>query len=377
MGDAMPQGRPTQADVARAAGVSQTTVSIVLNKTTGGTVRLAEETRQRVLDALEETGYIVNPIARSLAGHRTGILGVFGFEPVFGSNSESFYLPFMEGIEQAAETAARDLLLFASAARDGSRHHIYRQNENRLRLVDACILIGNGEPQVELSRLAAEGYPFVFIGRREVPGFEVPYVTADYYEATKAVVTRLHGLGHVDIVYLAASRGLPKTVRRRDTVQESIDERRALPSSYERLMAMQDALAEFEIVGHTVFDDDPGYRDKVRAALASGATAIVAEPLVDIEEIVDDLEAQGISIPEDVSIAILGDPLGTSRSEKFWSGYRMPRQEMGRSAVEMLLEMLDSPQTATRQKTIACMPEKGRSVGPRKQQAQAPNGNPE
>ncbi len=80
---------------------------------------------------------------------------------------------------------SRDLLLFTSAARDGSRHHIYRQNENRLRLVDACILIGNGEPQMELSRLASEGYPFVFIGRREIPGVDLPYVTADYAGATQ------------------------------------------------------------------------------------------------------------------------------------------------------------------------------------------------
>src|SRR5690606_10283978 len=149
-----------------------------------------------------------------------------------------------------------------------------------------------GEPQVELSRLAAEGYPFVFIGRREVPGFEVPYVTADYYEATKSVVSRLHALGHHEIVYVAASRGLPKTVRRRDTVQESIDERRALPSSYERLVAMQDAVAELGLTGHTLFDDDPEYGRKIREALASGASAIVAEPLVDIEEIVEGLEAQ-------------------------------------------------------------------------------------
>jgi DNA-binding LacI/PurR family transcriptional regulator len=216
----MPQGRPTQADVARAAGVSQTTVSIVLNQIDNGTVRLADATRARVLEALESTGYIVNPIARSLAGHRTNIFGVFGFEPVFGSDSDSFYLPFMEGIEQAAERAARDLLLFTSAARDGSRHHIYRQNENRLRLVDGCILIGNGEPQMELSRLASEGYPFVFIGRREIPGVELPYSTADYAGATRRVVERLADLGHTDVAYLATGMRVPSSIERQDAAQE-------------------------------------------------------------------------------------------------------------------------------------------------------------
>jgi len=321
--------------------VSQTAVSIVLNKTTGGNVRLAEETRRRVQVALEETGYIVNPIARSLAGHRTNIIGVFGFEPVFGSNSETFYLPFMEGIEMAAETAAHDLLLFASAARDGSQHHIYRQNENRLRLVDACVLIGNGEPQLELSRLVNEGYPFVFIGRREAPGVEIPYVTADYYSATKAVVKRLESLGHRHIVYIAASRGLP--------------------SSVERLEALQESVTELGLNGHTLFDDQPTHRADLMAAIADGATAILTEPLVDIEALAEYLAEQGVRIPADVSVAVLGDPLNTSHN--FWSGYRLPREEMGRSAVEMLLDMIDSPDTAVRRKVIACIPEKGRTVG--------------
>lgn len=334
--------RPTQADVARVAGVSQTTVSIVLNKIDNGNVRLAESTRIRVLEALERTGYIANPIARSLAGHRTNILGVFGFEPVFGSNSDSFYLPFMEGIEEAAEAAARDLLLFSSAARDGSQHHIYRQNENRLRLVDACVLIGNGEPQIELSRLASEGYPFVFIGRREAPDVEVPYVSADYYTATKEFVQRLTRLGHRRLTYIAASHGTP--------------------SGLERLDGMRDAMAEFGIHGDVLFQDAPTHRDDLARCIATGSTAIVVEPLVDIEELVAFLERQSLSIPTDISVALLGDPLRPSRDPRFWSGYRLPRQEMGRTAVEMLLQMLDSPHGGVRQKVVRCLPEEGRSV---------------
>jgi DNA-binding LacI/PurR family transcriptional regulator len=340
----MRKGRPTQADVARAAGVSQTTVSIVLNRAKPENVRLAESTRKRVLDALEQTGYIVNPIARSLAGHRTNIIGVFGFEPVFGASTDSFYLPFMEGIEQAAEASARDLLLFTSAARDGSQHHIYRQNENRLRLVDACVLMGNGEPQMELSRLAAEGYPFVFVGRREVPGIEVPYVTADYFAATRDVVARLRELGHRSIIYIAASRGLPSSVERLDAVRASV--------------------AEFGLESTILYNDRPDYLDAMRDSIAGGATAITIEPLVDLESVADRLEELGLRLPADVSVAVLGDPINPTRSPRYWSGYHLPRQEMGRGAVELLLEMLDSPAVPVRQRVIACMVETGKTVGP-------------
>lgn len=341
----MPAGRPTQVDVARAAGVSQTTVSIVLNEVANGTVRLAESTRARVLDALESTGYIVNPIARSLAGHRTNILGVFGFEPVFGSDSENFYLPFMEGIEQAAETAARDLLLFSSASRDGSSHHIYRQNENRLRLVDACILIGNGEPQVELSRLASEGYPFVFIGRREIPGVDVPYVSADYVSASRGVLERLAALGHTELAYLTAEH--------------------RVPSSVERLDAVQQSAGRLGLRVRTLADPGPADWDEVTRTIDDGVTAILVEPLVDVERLSEVLESHRIKVPTDVSVAVLGDPVNTSRHPRYWSGYRLPRREMGRVAVEMLLAMLDEPATAGRARVIACLEERGKTVGPR------------
>jgi LacI family transcriptional regulator len=338
----MPKGRPTQADVARAAGVSQTTVSIVLNQVDSGTVRLADTTRARVLEKLESTGYIVNPIARSLAGHRTDIFGVFGFEPVFGSDSDSFYLPFMEGIEQAAEQAARDLLLFTSAARDGSRHHIYRQNENRLRLVDACILIGNGEPQMELSRLASEGYPFVFIGRREIPGVELPYVTADYAAATQRVVERLAELGHTEVAYLATGMRVPSSIERQDAAQRS-----AGPVGI-RVRVIEDAgAADFASVVRAIED---------------GATALLVEPLVDVEQLADVLDAHGFHFPSHVSIAVLGDPVNTSRHPHYWSGYRLPRREMGRGAVEMLIAMLDTPARADRTRIIACVDQDGRTV---------------
>ncbi|MHA7984447.1 LacI family DNA-binding transcriptional regulator [Rathayibacter sp. CAU 1779] len=332
--------------MARVAGVSQTTVSIVLNNVDNGNVRLSQATRQRVLDALEKTGYIADPIARSLGGHRTGLLGVFGFEPVFGSNSESFYFPFMEGIEAAAESTARDLLLFSSAARDGSGHHIYLQNENRLRLVDACILIGNGEPRVELSRLEREGYPFVFIGRREVPGVDIPYVSADYYSATVEVMRRLRALGHVKISYVAASRD------------------RDLPPSIERLDAVRHSIAELHIDGRIHFDDDPGYPADVVGAVADDATAVVAEPLVAVESLVQVLERQGATIPSDVSVAVLGDPLSSARESRLWSGFRLPRHEMGRSAVEMALGLLEFPQTAVRTKVLQCIPDEGATVAP-------------
>ena len=60
--------RPTQSDVAARAGVSQTTVSYVINDSD---IAIPQSTRQRILEAMEELGYVPNLSARSLRTNKT------------------------------------------------------------------------------------------------------------------------------------------------------------------------------------------------------------------------------------------------------------------------------------------------------------------
>ena len=87
---------PVMADVARAAGVSHMTVSRVLND--HPSVRGA--TRQRVLDAIDELGYRPNAAARTLAGRRSGILGVVALESTLFGPTSTLY-----AIERSARAA--------------------------------------------------------------------------------------------------------------------------------------------------------------------------------------------------------------------------------------------------------------------------------
>jgi hypothetical protein len=68
--------RPTQVDVARIAGVSRATVSFVINDATDGRVPISEETRQRVLKAVEELGYIPDTRAQALRSGDTKTIGL-------------------------------------------------------------------------------------------------------------------------------------------------------------------------------------------------------------------------------------------------------------------------------------------------------------
>ena len=88
--------RPVIADVAAAAGVSHMTVSRVLN----GHPSVRPATRERVRAAIETLGYRPNPAARTLAGRRSGIIGVVALESTLFGPSSTLY-----AVERAARVA--------------------------------------------------------------------------------------------------------------------------------------------------------------------------------------------------------------------------------------------------------------------------------
>src|SRR4051794_26238265 len=108
-----PAPTPRQADVARLAGVSQATVSAVLNGTATDR-RIAPATVARVEAAIAKLGYMPNMTARSLRGGHSGLLGVHTFESVFPVDRHDYYYPFLVGIESEAEAQGFDLVLFTS-----------------------------------------------------------------------------------------------------------------------------------------------------------------------------------------------------------------------------------------------------------------------
>ncbi|MEV0273878.1 LacI family DNA-binding transcriptional regulator [Hamadaea sp. NPDC050747] len=320
-----PARRPTQADIARLAGVSQATVSLVLNERESE-VRISPATRDRVLAAMREWGYVANPSARSLAGGRNRILGVHTFEPVFPTNSVDFYFPFLVGIEQEAADLGHDLLLFTSA---GGERQIFRDGSSRLSLADGALLLGRNPNVEEIERLRDSGYPFVYIGHREVSGPPIPYVAADYATATQQLTERLFALGHRRVAYARIGDGDAQPSRDR----EKGFRRAASSGETRRLTGPVWTLESGE--------DVPGLLAEIRHG---GITAIVAEQQVLAEQILAYAREQGLSIPGDLSVVVLGDSAGAPPTGTDWTGLVVPREQMGRQATRLLVQLLEDPE---------------------------------
>jgi DNA-binding LacI/PurR family transcriptional regulator len=342
------RGRLTQREIARLAGVSQTTVSLVLNNHSLAASRIAPETRDRVMRVIRETGYVADPLARRLQQQHNQILGVFTYEPVFPTGSADFYHPFLVGIEACAEQFGCDLLLFTSAPVTDGHRRIFHENY-RLRLADGCVLLGREIPRNELARLVQEGHPFVSVGRRDDAyddagpgggyGGPVPYVGADYVSATADLTRRALRLGHRRLAYLGAGAGAE--------------------SSADRFRGLREVAPDAVRLDMTT--DVDALLDQLRVARV---TVVFCERAEDAWALEQAARSRGIRLPEELSLVALGDPITPLPVGRDYTGFRIPRREMGWQSVELLTEILHGPGDTRCQRLLPCVPVEGGTLAP-------------
>lgn len=327
----MTNRRPTQADVAKRAGVSRGTVSMVLSGHSGR-VPISEETRRRVLQAVSEMGYAPNPAAQMLAQGRNRLIGVFTYEPVFPYSGDDFYYPFLLGIEHEASRQDYNVLLFTRNRSAGLRS-IYGQGANALAIADGALLLGPRPDRSELKRLYEEGYPFVFIGRREVPGCEIDWVVSDYITASADATRHLIELGHRRLAY----------------VGEGSDE-----AQVDRLAGCRSAVAQAGGVELQVLPRELLHRpDEFLAALRqAGATAVLFNTIA--ASVAADLLGKSARVPEELSIVILNDADWHGLSPWRPTHTRLNRQTVGEVALRTLVARLDGQAVGPQQIRVPC-----------------------
>jgi len=317
---------------------------MVINDPGASRFSISAATRERVWSAVEQLSYTTNSAARVLAGGRSRTLGVFTFEPAFPTTAPDFYLPFLQGIEEESERQDHDLLLFTSGSSPDRTRSIYRNGANRLRSTDGGIMLGLGGDVAELERLAGEPLPVVYVGRRVIPGVEVAYIGADYTGATAQVVSLLMQAGHRQIAYLGRT---DDDVPTRDR--------------YRGYLAAHEAAGRQPPPGLHL-PDDAAPAAMLRAILDSRASAVIVQGSTVATAIASAAQTAGIQVPRDLSMAVLGDP--PADNERDWTGFDIPRSQMGENAVRMLVGMLDHPGGQLPQRLLTCTIHPGSTIAP-------------
>jgi LacI family transcriptional regulator len=185
----------TLEDIARDAGVSRSTVSLVLRDSP----LVADTTRRRVREAMQRRGYHPNLLAAGLRSKRSGILGL-----VVSDLTYPHYAHMAVGVEEAVEAAGFSLIVANSHERpERQERHIGALRRYRADGLIITPVQWSKDDVAHLRQLRNVGYPFVTL-YRDVPDLGVDHCGTDVYAAARQVVGYLAGqFGHRHIALIS------------------------------------------------------------------------------------------------------------------------------------------------------------------------------
>lgn len=303
--------RTTIHDVAKAAGVSVSTVSKAVN----GRYGIADATVQRVLDAVKLLGYESSLVASSMRARRTGVIGVLlaDFEP--------FSAEILKGVGTAVHDTAFDLLAY-SGSHLGAGDGWERRSLSRLSgtLIDAAIMV---TPTVVS---AGTEIPVVAIdphtGRADLPTVE-----SDSFGGALAATRHLIELGHRRIGFLAGRPDL------RSAGLRDAGYRRALSDAGIPLDPALVGIGRYEL---------EATRASALAMLsaASRPTAIFAANDLSAIAVIDVAHELGLRVPDDLSVIGFDDVPEATRRALPLTTIQQPMRRLGAVAAEMVFTLL-------------------------------------
>jgi DNA-binding LacI/PurR family transcriptional regulator len=309
---------PTMRDVAAAADVSLSTVSLVVNGKPG----VSQDRRERVLQAIKELNYQTG--RRKKSAVETKIIGLLMESLSEASRSEGFYFRIVSGIEETAYDLGYQVLL-----------HVYRPAIDPLnsirelmgRDVDGLIIANDGDitPNV-IQNIAEASIPMVLV--ENFQNLPIHSVTADNFTAGRVMTEYLIQLGHRRI---GAIGGPDKYSSLRDRM------RGHCIAMLENGLQLDPSLQPSPVSGNP----RKGYVQMQKLlALPEPPTAVFAVSDRAAFGAMEAIKDAGLVCPDDISVVGVDDVRDSAYSTPSLTTFRVPKYELGRTAVLMLHNLI-------------------------------------
>ncbi len=313
-----PTARPRRAtsyDVARAAGVAQSTVSRCFKDD----AKISAKTRDHILKIASDMGYTGNALARSLITQRSNVVGVIVTAFTIRNNPELIY-----ALGEALQNAGNSLFLMVVENDDAIGASLQKAMEYPLDGLICCAQM----PEDWIRQFANRGVPMVFFNRL-VDSSLVDCITLDHAGAGRRIAEALYRAGHRSVVCV---RGPERA-----------------PVSQLRVNAFRDRMAEFGIGSIPTVCTDFSYADGRRRFLdlVGGMKRPDAVFCANDQLALGVIDAcrfdLGWRIPEDTSIIGFDDIAEAGRPSYALTTVRQPIVDMAETAASLLLARIGDP----------------------------------
>jgi len=303
-------------DVARQAGVSESTVSRVLN----GTARVSQLKRQAVDRAIEALGFQPNAFARGLATGRSRAIGV-----VTQAIDSPFYGEGMRGIEQTLQASGYTPIFMSGHWNSDDEERCIRELIQRR--VDGIILFAGrlGATQIEVF---AKQLPVVVTGKT-IQAKGVFSLAVDDFEGARLATQHLIELDHRNIAFISGPRDHPDALARFKGYRAALDQ--AGIAFAPNLVAPGNFL---EVGGRSAGQRLLDLGERFTAVVCANDQTAFGLQLA--------LFHRGLRVPDDVSVVGFDDLAASAYFLPPLTTVRQPVFEMGELSAQALLLMLES-----------------------------------
>ncbi len=255
------QQSATLVDVARVAGVSRATASLVIRNSP----LVATATREKVEAAIEKLGYVKNLTAARLRAEQNQIVGL-----IVPNLSNPFFARLLAGIEEVLDEADLAVLLANSHDDpDRQRDVLRRMREHGVNGVIICPAAGT--PADWHDQPSVKAMPTVQVLRRVTDALD--YIGVDYKAGVQQAVDHLVGLGHKEIAFAVHGRIHSAYTERVEGFARSMMENGL---DGDALVRVPDRIADIPAAARTIFEKRPNctatlcFNDVIAIGLAAG-----------------------------------------------------------------------------------------------------------
>lgn len=309
--------RKTIENIAQLAKVSKATVSRVLNNSP----KVTEETREKVMKVIKESGYYPSATARRLTTNKAETIGLIIPSPQDKTFGNPFYTEILRGFTHQAKIEGYDLLLFINEHKFDYSQLFYD------RRVDGLLLVGIKRNDKGIAQLSKNRFPYVLIGKVDYE--EANYVDADNRGGAYQAVSYLADLGHKRIGYLGGPFEL--FIFNQERFEGYLKALKKYNLEYSKELTME-----------SINTQESGY-EAMRKLLESSSipTAVFAADDLDAIGAMRAIKEKGLRIPEDISLVGFDDIQLASYTEPSLTTVRQLIFKMGTTAISLLVQLIE------------------------------------